>query len=1649
MLGRLRRHRIASEPENDLLRPLSREPEHNVSDDAVRNNSIAVQRHASTARSAISSYDIVVRGARPEHAAHRIQERSRERRLDPLGLTVLYEPDDNHVVDIVFVHGLGGTSRQSWSANRDPDLFWPLEWLPHETGISNARISTFGYNAHFASAAAPNSILNISDFAKDLLFQLRFAAGKEKKQLDVGRTPIIFVAHSMGGLVVKKAFILGQNDQYYKDIVKAISAMVFLSTPHRGANLADVLNKILSACLPTVSPKQYVGELKLNSPTILEINEQFRHLAPSIDIVSFFETQATAIGPTNALVVQRDSSTLGYPGEISKALNADHHGVSKYLNRQDPNYASVRDILKFLIEKIPMQLVEPVHGAEVDELRLVSDFLGNPEPPTDDKDFFMDKRLEGSGEWFLNDVTLSAWLESDSSSPQLLWCTGKPGSGKSVLTSYFVEQLQDKGVVLAFHFFRFGDQVKNNLATFMLSTALQLARAIPEFKRRLLRMQSDDVNVQKSAPRHLWQKLFHTALFKLSSTRPIFIILDALDEMENASLLLKLFADVADSHLPFRILFVSRPTGSLRSSMKRLAERNNFKQINIDRNQEDLRLYIQEELYDMQATPTFKQQVVERLMRSADGNFLWVYLVVNEILKCHTEDSVEEALHQIPADLEELYQRMDNSLALSSSYKDVALGRLVLTWAACSRYPLTLTELAGALEPEYSKVLDLRHTAQQVCGDFITFDHKAHLAMIHSSARECLLSIPTFHYHIQALRAHQALFAKCLQALVRWSPKERVGAVRGDSFAYYAMTSWPFHLELTASWSDQESLSLLFRFFSSGSVQHWIYLLCIAGKLRILVQAAKVMTTFLKTSDKLDKERSPLTHKLHEKEVLHRWSQDLVRIVGKFGAQLQQHPRAIYKFIPALCPSQSILRSQFCDTRTSNGLELRGNLAPSWDDCLARFSMAGDTMPLDIITIDRHFAIVLADGTVRMYYSGTCDEARSFLHGERILVTCFTADGDVMATYGFLKTKIWDTRTARLICSFPNPQKAKALAMSFDEESQLLLTCSDDRLIRYCSMQVPQDGWVALPEPLGTGPKQHQHANSPRRARFNADGSLLAVSYRGLHPSVWSITESGPEFIRYCERGSYRAAGKSSVQTNMTDAQDLCWNPLTGHLLGVFNDGCIFKWHPYEDDYDFSAIQATSIEASDDGKFFVTSSSNGTLRVWDFQHFTPIYQLTYASDVTGLAIDKNECRIYDLRDKFCNVWEPNALFRLLESDDKGSDNLSTQESSTHVSSLSEATVENAEPVTTLALDLKSGQYVVGDDSGMVCIFDELGDRVAELADRFMTVDQACWSGDGSCIASSDLSRTVMVEQLVANGNGQRQELSVSTLFVVNEDAAIRQVLMDEEGTFLLVATTNAVHLWSIEDRRQTRSIPDQQRSYWCTSPHDQSTLIGFSTEMLKIARWTDDLDLRVCKIVRQEQRPSEPREEFQRRPSRAYPMLPEEIEGMVDKVIISQDGELALTQSSQTTPQGRREKIFALMDLSTVPSADDIEAYPLHPDLEGHVEVLLGFLSHEQVHARSRRRSSAHMPSMSGMFEQGRTSYGHVLVFVSKDFWVCTFDFGAGSSACMARHFFLPRDWWNLELLELATVTRQGDILCPKNGQVAIIANGLCEEWAE
>ena len=98
---------------------------------------------------------------------------------------MVYQPSSPAPLDIIFVHGLGGGSHRTWSKHQDPNLFWPQQWLPLESDLCSARILTFGYNARFRSGGPQN--MNIADFAKDLLFEMKFGKGGDAEDLGVGK----------------------------------------------------------------------------------------------------------------------------------------------------------------------------------------------------------------------------------------------------------------------------------------------------------------------------------------------------------------------------------------------------------------------------------------------------------------------------------------------------------------------------------------------------------------------------------------------------------------------------------------------------------------------------------------------------------------------------------------------------------------------------------------------------------------------------------------------------------------------------------------------------------------------------------------------------------------------------------------------------------------------------------------------------------------------------------------------------------------------------------------------------------------------------------------------------------------------------------------------------------------------------------------------------------------------------------------------------------------------------------------------------------------------------------------------------------------------------------------------------------------------
>lgn len=404
--------------------------------------------------------------------------------------------------------------------------------------------------------------------------------------------------------------------------MKAITAITFLATPHRGTHLAQTLNRILQSSIIT-SSKQYVTDLMSNSLTLQKLNEQFRHIVPKLDIVSFYETQPTAVGlkNTRVMVLEKDSSVLGYPGETSKALDADHHGVAKYDSPSDPNYVTVRNVLRSIMMKIAATRLPGGTSSTNGRVWDLKELLSLQEHPDTDYILFQDQRARGTNDWILADENFLKWINTEDPMSRTLWLHGGPATGKSVLSSFIVNHLVKQGKTCQYFYIRFGDQAKRSFSLILCSIVYQMTQDLPQLSERLVQLANEGIDFSTAGARTIWERIFKSILFHLDSQNPAYWVIDGLDEADDSRTILRTMLDIGPSSTPIRILFTSRRTMPIQNAFGKFARTNSLTELSIEGHVEDFQAYIRHELC-IPGTEEFKLVIQQRLLDEAGNNFL-------------------------------------------------------------------------------------------------------------------------------------------------------------------------------------------------------------------------------------------------------------------------------------------------------------------------------------------------------------------------------------------------------------------------------------------------------------------------------------------------------------------------------------------------------------------------------------------------------------------------------------------------------------------------------------------------------------------------------------------------------------------------------------------------------------------------------------------------------------------------------------------------------------------------------------------------------------------------------------------------------------------------------------------------------------------
>lgn len=183
------------------------------------------------------------------------------------------------------------------AASKNNVFFWP-QHLPEKCW--RARVMTFGYDSDvskfFGGAANKNTFY---DHAGDLLGAL------VRKRTNAQDRPIIFVAHSLGGLVVKQMLFEADRSKALpqrRNVYLSTRALFFLGTPHRGSDWTgwgEIVRGLAGVIFDT-NPS-LVKHLEVNGEPLMQLEKNFAPLVHDRTFWVYTFTEAQGFKPVPLL----------------------------------------------------------------------------------------------------------------------------------------------------------------------------------------------------------------------------------------------------------------------------------------------------------------------------------------------------------------------------------------------------------------------------------------------------------------------------------------------------------------------------------------------------------------------------------------------------------------------------------------------------------------------------------------------------------------------------------------------------------------------------------------------------------------------------------------------------------------------------------------------------------------------------------------------------------------------------------------------------------------------------------------------------------------------------------------------------------------------------------------------------------------------------------------------------------------------------------------------------------------------------------------------------------------------------------------------------------------------------------------------------
>ncbi|KAI8631819.1 hypothetical protein F5Y19DRAFT_422185 [Xylariaceae sp. FL1651] len=656
------------------------------------------------------------------------------------GMNPVYSPPSGvkPAANIVFVHGLFGDPWKTFATKTKnggrtlaqtskavAGIFWPLHLLPHS--IRNVKIFSFGYDASIERFMGATGLNTVHQHGRNLLNALCDLLDQNEP------LPLLIVVHSLGGLVVKEALNQSAHttDAKRSEVLRTTRGIVFLGTPHRGSSAATygrVAFRLTQIFAFQNANIKLMSSLERGSEILDRISTAFIETlakAEGLHVWSFAEEKPVRWGLVGMHIVPAESAKIGHERENWGTISGDHRQIARYQKATDDGFMKVTNVLKsWVADAISRDSIRVMDGYS-DCLRSLDD----PAARLRIQEVYQVSRAhKGSFEWLFTDqVPFTKWLSDDGASYEpIFWLTGKPGSGKSTLMRFALEDTRTEGLLppsighpIAYFFHLRGKSlVQKSLQGMLKELLYQTLNQFPHFFEVLRPIY---VDAMKASVHGTWDL---TSLIDGFSQIPLitsknsnhrsrlFLFIDALDENQDQKdneTLMRVLNDIVTKYKVRRvepgapllkICLASRPWPFFQMA---LGGHPKIPSLAIDQfTTADIKAYTQslllQPLSETRYSEDYRHSVLNLstlITSQAKGVYLWVKIVADSLHQ-HIIDGtpikmLDEIVMAYPDELDELYEYTIRRIPSEYHFET----KVAMEVVQRSRTQLTLQELYG------------------------------------------------------------------------------------------------------------------------------------------------------------------------------------------------------------------------------------------------------------------------------------------------------------------------------------------------------------------------------------------------------------------------------------------------------------------------------------------------------------------------------------------------------------------------------------------------------------------------------------------------------------------------------------------------------------------------------------------------------------------------------------------------------------------------------------------------------------------------------------------------------------------------------------------------------------------------------------------